>query len=299
MNAMTIRGILPPMMTPFLENGDVDYDAHVRNLQRWKKDDLGGYLVLGSNSETAYLTETEKLKLIELTVEHAAAGRTILAGTGLESTRETIRLTNLAADAGAQAALVLTPSFYGGQMTDEALIGYFREVADASRVPVLIYNVPAYTHLVISANAVRALSAHPNIVGMKDSSGDVPRLAALAAAVPASFQLIVGTASALYPALALGVRAGILALANFAGSACARVQALHDAGNLDEARALYLKLLPVNTAVTATYGVPGMKCAAALAGYDAGHVRKPLLSLPVQAQEHLKQLLSLAGLLSP
>jgi 4-hydroxy-2-oxoglutarate aldolase len=297
MNTLAIRGILPPMMTPFRENGDLDTEAHVRNMQRWKNDDLGGYLVLGSNSETPYLTEPEKLALVELTAKHAVPGRTILAGTGLESTRETIRLTNLAAGAGAHAALVLTPSFYGSQMGDEAQIRHFRELADASRIPILIYNVPAYTHLVISVAAVRALSAHPNIIGMKDSSGDVPRLAALKAAVPESFHLIVGTAGALYPALTLGVKAGILALANFAGSQCAKVQALYDAGRHDEARALYLKLLPVNTAITATYGVAGMKYAAGLAGYAPGHVRKPLLPLPPQAQEHMQQLLAAAGVL--
>jgi 4-hydroxy-2-oxoglutarate aldolase len=181
-------------------------------------------------------------------------------------------------------------------MNDDALVRHFLEVADGSRIPVLIYNVPAYTHLVISVSAVRVLSGHPNIVGMKDSSGDVPRLAALKAALPESFELIVGTASALYPALTLGVRAGILALANFAGSACARVQALCEAGKHEEARALYLKLLPVNAAITATYGVPGLKYASGLAGYSAGHVRKPLLPPSAQAQEQIRQALATAGL---
>lgn len=294
-----VHGIIPPMITPFTESGDADFGAHVRNLARWNKEALGGYLVLGSNSETPYLTEAEKLKLVELTVEHAAAGRLILAGTGLESTRETIRLTNLAAGAGAHAALVLTPSFYGGQMTDEALVRHFVDVADASRIPVLIYSVPAYTHLAISVNAVRILSSHPNIAGMKDSSGDVPRLASLKSVVPPAFHLIVGTASALYPALALGVTSGILALANFAGSACAAVQSAFAAGNHDEARALYLALLPVNAAVTATYGVAGLKYAATLAGFEGGHVRRPLVPLAAAPQEHIKQLLMTAGLLSP
>ena len=298
MNTLAIRGMIPPMLTPFTASGDVDYDAHARNLERWRKDDLGGYLVLGSNSETPYLTEEEKLKLIGLTAEHAAAGRIILAGTGLESTRETIRFTNLAAGAGAHAALVLTPSFYTSQMTDEALVRHFCEVADRSRIPVLIYNVPAYTHLVISVNAVRILSGHPNIVGLKDSSGDIPRLAALKNAVPDSFHLIVGTASALYPALTLEVRAGILALANFAGGACARVQRLFDDGEQEEARSLYLKLVPVNTAVTATYGVAGLKYAAELAGYDGGAVRSPLVPLSQAAKDHVRELLTEAGIVS-
>jgi 4-hydroxy-2-oxoglutarate aldolase len=285
------------MLTPFTDSGDVDYDAHARNLGRWKKDDLGGYLVLGSNSETAYLTEKEKLRLIELTVEHAAQGRTVLAGTGLESTRETIRLTNLAASAGAHAALVLTPSFYGGQMGDEAQVRHFRAVADGSKIPVLIYNVPAYTHLVISADAVRTLAAHPNIIGMKDSSGDVPRMAALKATLPGAFQFIVGTAGALYPALSLGVTAAVLAPANFAGSTLAKVQALHDAGKLAEARALYYALLPVNAAVTAQFGVPGLKCAAALAGYEAGATRSPLLPVTDAVRDQIARIMRTAGLL--
>ncbi len=296
MNTLAIRGMIPPMLTPFTANGDVDLDAHVRNLRRWNGEDLGGYLVLGSNSETPYLAEAEKLKLVALTAKHAAAGRIVLAGTGLESTRETVRFTNLAADAGAQAALVLTPSFYTSQMTDEALVRHFCTVADKSRIPILVYNVPAFTHLVISVNAVKILSGHQNIVGMKDSSGDIPRLAALKSAVPDSFHLIVGTASALYPALTLEVRAGILALANFAGGACARVQHLFDDGKHEEARSLYLQLLPVNTAVTTTYGVAGLKYAAELAGFDAGNVRSPLVPLVPEAKDHLRELLSQAGI---
>ncbi len=291
------NGVFPPMMTPFTLSGDPDYDAHVRNLDRWNKDELAGYLVLGSNSETPYLNETEKLRLIEVTAERAAPGRLVLAGTGLESTRETVRLTNLAAEKGAQAALVLTPSFYSGQMKDDALVNHFRKVADGAHIPVLIYNVPAYTHLMIPVEAVVRLSDHPNIIGMKDSSGDVPRLATLAGSVPKKFNLIVGTASAWYPALLLGVRAGILALANFAGNACARVQKLVLAGKLDEARDLYLKLVPVNAAVTSIYGVPGLKCAASLLGYEGAHVRSPLLPLPEEFRERMKKLLCTAGLM--
>ncbi len=297
MNNITIEGILPPMLTPFTEQGEVDYDAHVRNLERWNKDDLGGYLVLGSNSETAYLTETEKLKLIELTVQHTKKGRTVLAGTGLESTRETIRLTNLAADIGAHAALLLTPNFYTPMMTDESLVHHYRQIADASCIPILIYNVPVYTHLVISVNAVKILSEHPNIIGMKDSSGDVPRLAQIKSMVKESFHLIVGTTSALYPALTLGIRAAVLAPANFAGTQCAKVQRLYNEGKISEAKELYYKLMPVNTAVTSLYGIAGMKYAATLLGYEGGYVRSPLLPVPKAAQDHIRQILITAELM--
>lgn len=294
---MEIQGVIPPMLTPFDRNGEVNYDAHVRNVRRWNKDNLGGYLVLGSNSETPFLSEAEKLKLVALTAEHASSGRIVIAGTGLESTQETIRLTNLAAGRGANAALILTPFFYGVQMNDAALINHFRRIADASKIPVLIYNVPFYTRLMISVGAVLALSEHPNIIGMKDSSGDVPRLAELKRVLPESFSVIMGSASSWYPALTLGVRAGILAVSNFAGNECAFIQALHSAGNTEEAIRLYLRLVPANIAVTATYGVPGLKYASTLLGYEGGGVRSPLLPLDADAESRIRSILEQAGLL--
>lgn len=298
MAQLEIRGVYPPMLTPFTKAGDVDYNAHKRNIDRWNKVDLAGYLALGSNSETAYLKENEKLKLIELTLQYASHGRTILAGTGLESTRETIRLNNQAAVVGAHAALILTPCFYGVQMTDDALIQHYRQVADASRIPILIYNMPACTHLNISIEAVGILSGHQNIIGMKDSSGDVPRLEALMKAVPDTFNLIVGTASAWQPALALGIRAGILALANFAGAGCATIQKYQESGETGKAKELHDKFVPLNRAVTATFGVAGLKHAANLAGYEGGWVRSPLLPLNDSARKEIEDLFSATGLLN-
>jgi len=297
MSFIELRGVLPPMITPFTRTGDVDFEGHVKNINRWNAEDLSGYLVLGSNSETPYLTESEKIRLVELTVKHAAKGRTLLAGTGLESTRETIRFTNLVADLGVHAALILTPHFYGGQMDDKALVAHFREVAERSRIPVLIYNVPAYTRLMISLDAVRGLCEHPNIIGMKDSSGDVPRLAAMKSFLPPAFNLLVGTAGAWYPALTLGVRGGILALANLAGSQCSTVQKLFDERRYEEARKLYLNLISLNTAITSTYGIAGLKYAATLLGYVGGAVRSPLLGLDEQASARIRDLLSKSGLL--
>lgn len=297
MPGLNIHGVLPPMFTPFKENGEIDIDAHVRNLARWNEAPLGGYLVLGSNGETPYLSEAEKRSLIDLTVKHAAEGRTIIAGTGLESTRETIRLTKFAAESGVHAALVLTPCFYGGQMNDEAQINHFRRVADASKIPILIYNVPAYTRLVISIDAVTTLSEHENIIGMKDSSGDVPRLEAILKVVPKSFHFIMGSASAWYPALERGVRAGILALSNIAGKECAEVQKLYEHGKQKDAEALHRKLIPVNAAVTASHGIAGLKYAAALLGYDSGVVRSPLLELSQTAKDDIRLIVTNAGLL--
>ena len=203
MGKMRIKGVIPPMITPFKENGDLDPDAHVHNIEMWNQSDLSGYLVLGSNSEAAFLNEEEKLELIRLTVRHAKKDRIILAGTGMESARETISLTNKAAALGVHAALVLTPFYYGGKMNDEALINYFTQVADNSEVPILIYNVTKFTHVNISANAVAVLCRHPNIIGMKDSSGDIPQLVRFKRVITDDFNLLVGTASVWYRRLPL------------------------------------------------------------------------------------------------
>jgi 4-hydroxy-2-oxoglutarate aldolase len=274
-----ITGVMPPMITPFLENGDVDLEGFAENVRKWNKTGLAGYLVNGSNSETAYLTEDEKIELLRLTVKNAGEGRHVMAGTGMESTRETIRFTNRCARLGAQSALVLTPCYYGSSMTSAALVEFFTRVADASEIPVLIYNVPKFTHVNIKADAVAALSKHPNIMGMKDSTGDVPQLTSfLNASAGQDFQIMVGTASAWYPALAIGIRAAILALANCHPDECDAVIKAFDAGSMERSREIYKTMFPVNTAVTATYGIAGLKAACDRKGYTGGFVRSPLLN---------------------
>ena len=298
MSKMKIEGVIPPMMTPFTEDQSVDYDKHVRNMEKWNQDKLAGYLVLGSNSEASYLSDEEKIKLIELTVKHAKKDRLILAGTGLESAVETIRLTNKAAELGAHGALLLTPFYYGGQMNDEALIKYFTYVADRTEIPVLIYNVPKFTHINVSVNVVRELSRHPNIVGMKDSTGNVPQLASFLPVIAEGFNLMVGTVSSWFPALTLGIKAGIFALANLAPNECAEIQEAYKAGDLDSARETYMRVFPVNTAVTATYGVPGLKYASDLMGYQGGSVRSPLLPPKDAEKAAIKEILKTADLLA-
>lgn len=289
-------GVIPPMMTPFRENGDLDLEMHLRNMARWEKDSINGYLVLGSNSESAFLSHDEKHKLIEATVQAAGDKKIVLAGTGAESTRETLRLTNAAAQLGAHAALVLTPCYYCDQMTDEVLVAHFEHIADHSTIPILIYNVPKFTHVNISVAAVARLSAHANIIGMKDSTGDVPRLAALLANTSKEFQVIVGTAAAWFPALMSGIECGILALANLAPNQCASIQNLVRSGDVDAARELYLNMLPVNAAITNRFGIAGLKYAADLAGYEGGCVRSPLLPPTDTVKHEIKEILSRAGL---
>lgn len=297
MSKLQLHGIIPPMITPFKDNGNMDEDAFVRNIERWNKDQLAGYLVLGSNSEAAFLSYEEKLRLIELTVKNTAKGRTIIAGTGLESARETIRLTNAAAKLGAHAALVLTPFYYIDQVSDEALVGYFKEVAAGSDIPILIYNVPKFTRVNVSVNVVKALGSHPNIIGMKDSTGNIDQLAAFKKAVDSKFNLIVGTASALFPALQNSVRCGILALSNCLPNQCSQIQTAFESGNINDAEELHKRVVPVNTAVAVAHGVPGLKYASTLLGYEGGFVRNPLMPLSDSQKADVRKVLTESGFL--
>lgn len=293
-----LKGVIPPMITPFKENGDVDYDKHIANVKKWSNYDLGGYLVLGSNSETVYLNEEEKLELIRLTVENKKDGIPVLVGTALESTKETIKLTNKAAQLGADAALLVTPFYYGSNMNDEALIGYYTDVADEIEIPALIYNVTKFTHVNISPKVVSALASHPNIIGMKDSSGSIPQLIDFKRAVGDNdFNLMVGTASAWYPALTLGIEASVMALVNCCPEECVNVQKEYDAGNYKKSQEIYERVFPVNSAVTGKYGIAGLKYACDLLGFNGGYVRKPMLQIKENDKKELEKILIEAGLL--
>lgn len=297
MAKLQIKGIIPPMITPFKENGDVDYEAFEYNVAKWNNDNLSGYLVLGSNSETCYLSEEEKLQLIKITVETAKKDRHVIVGSGLESLRETIKLTNKAAKLGVESALVLTPSYYGGKMTTKSMVTFFTELANNSDIPIMIYNVSKFTHYNISADAVAQLAQHPNIIGMKDSNGDVPQLATFKRVTPDDFNLMVGTFSAWYPALTLGIKAGIHALANCNPNECTAVQTEFDAGNWEKARDIYQRMFAVNTAVTGTYGIAGLKYACDLMGYRGRQVRVPLMPCSDEEKAGIEAILKKAQVL--
>ncbi len=291
-----IKGIMPPITTPF-ERGEVAYDKLAANIARWNKTELSGCVVTGSNGESVFLTREEKLKLFESTRKNLAPGRLLIAGTGSDSIKETVALSNEAAERGADYALVLTPSFYKGQMNSAAFVRYFTEVADKIRIPLIIYNVPKFTGVNIEADAVAKLAQHKNILGLKNSAENSAHMAEIISFVPKDFSVLVGTASVLYPGLASGAAGGILALANIAPEECVELQRLFDAGRHGEASALQMKLIPVNKAVTSKYGVPGLKAAMDILGYFGGEPRSPLVSLGQAEREGLKSILKTAGLL--
>lgn len=292
-----ISGIYPPVTTCFTPEGDVDYDAFAANLEKLKTTGLAGVVVFGSNGEYVFLSEEEKLRLIETAVKVLPPSMKVIVGTGLESTRYTIELTNAAAKIGAHAALIVTPYYYGGKMDRNALRSHFTAVADAAEIPVLIYNVPKFTNINVSPDLVAELAHHPNICGIKDSSGNVPQIAEIIDSTPEDFNVLVGTASALYPAVNLGAKGGILALANIAPRECVEIYDLTRRGELDKAKQLYLRMLPVNKAVTATYGIAGLKAAMDMLGYTGGPVRSPLLPLSDTQKGEMRRILETAGLL--
>ena len=297
MSKLQLKGVLPPMITPFKENGDVDYDAFSYNIEKWNETGLAGYLVLGSNSETPFLNEEEKLQLIKLTVECAAEGKHIMVGTGLESIRETIKLTNKAAAFGAQSALILTPGFFLSEMNTTAIVDYYTQVADHTDIPILLYNVPKFARTNMDPEAIAKLSEHPNIIGMKDSSGNVPQLASYVRVSTDDYNVLVGTAGAWYPALALGIKAGVHALANCCPNECVKIQELFDAGQWEPARDLYQRVFPVNAAVTGSFGISGLKYGCDLMGFKGGYVRSPLQQISEQRKADLRKVFEKAQLI--
>ena len=253
---MKLAGILPPLVTPFRADGGLDLAAFEANLESYSSFDLGGYLVLGSNGEAASLEEEEKVSLVR-SARRLSGSRLLLAGTGLESTRSTIAFTRRAADAGADAALVLTPHYYKAQISDEVLRRHFESVAEASSIPVLLYSVPSFTGLPFPPSLAPVLAGHPNIAGMKESSGDLGLMGRILASVPPSFAVACGSAPVVYPALCLGAVAGILAVACCAPGPAVALYRAFLAGDHARARRIQAALTPLAVAVTTTWGVAG------------------------------------------
>ena len=296
MSQINLHGIFPPIPTPFIKD-DVAYDELAANIDKWSKTGLKGLVAMGSNGEYVYLSAEEKRKFVAKVVELTPDHMQVIAGTGCESTKETIDLTRDCADIGAHAALVVSPHYYSGRMNESALHAYFTTVADHSPIPILLYNVPKFTHITMTAGLVAQLSRHPNIAGIKDSTGNVIQLGEIANLVSADFNLLVGTAGALFGALTLGCVGGVLALANVAPQICVRIYQLVQEGNFEEAKNLQLKMIPVNQAVTATYGVPGLKAAMDMLGYFGGDPRPPLLSSSEKEKSEIREILIKADML--
>jgi len=291
-----LTGIFPPIPTPFIDD-ELAVDKLQLNISKWNTTGLRGYVVMGSNGEGVFLTRDEKLKLTEAVKKYASDEKLVIAGTGSESIKETISLTNEVADLGADYALVVTPSYYKSEMKHDSFVTYFTKVAEAVRVPVILYNVPKFTGVDIQAETVAELAEHPNIAGIKNSTENLRQIIEFVTGTPDDFAVLAGTASVLYNGLTSGAVGGIVALANIAPDECVRIQKLVDTGKLQEALALQQRLIPVNKAVTSQYGVPGLKATMDMLGYFGGEPRKPLRKLGESERNSLRIILENSDML--
>ncbi len=290
------RGVFAPVATTFDADGALDLDGYRASMTRYAASPLDGVVIMGSNGEYTLLDEREKLRLIEAGVEAIAGHKIVMAGTGLESTRGTIALTRQAADLGIDYALIVTPHYYTPRYDREAYLAHYRAVADASPVPIIIYVMAAYTGVDLAPPLVAELSTHQNIVAIKDSGGNAPKVGEMIASAGAGFAVLAGSASFLYPALCLGATGGILALANVAPAACKEIERCFLAGDHDAARDLQLRLLAPNAAVTSRFGIPGLKVALDAVGLVGGSPRLPLRPLTEADASEVRRTLREAGI---
>jgi 4-hydroxy-2-oxoglutarate aldolase len=287
---MKLQGILPPIATPFDYNGDL-YKAKLKhNVEKWNLTALSGYVVCGSTGESVMLTTEEKIQLWGWVAEYAAPEKLLIAGTGMESVRETVELTNRAAALGYKAAMVRTPHYYKNLLNNAAAqMLYYRSVADQAKIPLIIYNWPQATGLDIPAEAVAALSEHPNIIAVKESSGNLEKVMQMIRTVKPGFQVLVGSAPTLWPSFAVGAVGAILAYANAAPFSTIAIWEAHRAREFDAAQDWQNRIARAAVLVTTRYGIPGLKYAMDLNGYYGGPPRLPLIPPSPEAKQEIEE----------
>ncbi len=274
-----LEAIFPPITTPFAADGTLALDRLRENISKYNRTRLAGYVVNGSTGESVLLSRDEVERVWDAAREAAGPGKVLVAGTGVDSTVETIERTNRAAAFGYQAALVKTPHYYKPQMTPAAQLEHFLRVADAARIPILIYSVPQFTGVAVEASLVARLAEHPNIIGIKESSGNVQRVTEIIHATPPAFRTLVGSATTLYASLGVGAAGGILAVACALPELCVELYEAFYAGNAERARTLQHRLLVPTIKCVTEPGIPGVKYAMDCLGYYGGPPRRPLLPL--------------------
>ena len=296
---MKLDAVFPPMATVFAHDGSVDGRAISSNVSKWIHAGVGGVVALGSNGEAPFVDDDEAEQVIVAARESVPRDRVLIVGTGRESTRATIVASARAAALGADAVLVRTPSFYKARMTADVFVGHYTAVADASSVPVLLYNVPAVTGVSLTSDAVGRLAVHPNIIGVKETGSDTAQVAAFVeAASPArhglgrglarGFAVIAGSAPTFYPSLCVGATGGILAVSCVLPALCVQLHEHFRAGRHDEARELQRRLTPLAKLVTTGLGVAGLKRAMDVAGFAGGEPRMPLGPLTPEAASQVR-----------
>jgi 4-hydroxy-2-oxoglutarate aldolase len=294
---LKLDGILLPFPTPFDESGNFDAIALRGNIERWNRTGVCGYVALGTTGERVHLDAAERQAVIETARDCVPPGMTFIAGIGGESTRLTITDARDAARAGADALLVITPHYYRGKISDENLAKHFLDVADAATLPILLYSIPQNTNVALAPALVARLAEHPNIIGIKDSSGDYVRLVETINRVPQGFAVLTGNASLLCAALAANATGGILAAACVAPELAVEIFRAASAGDSPLAHESQKEFSALAAGISVRYGIAGIKAALDLCGYKGGDVRLPLETLGVAERNDIKQILEARGIL--
>ncbi|MBN1273155.1 MAG: dihydrodipicolinate synthase family protein [Candidatus Aminicenantes bacterium] len=284
-------GVFAALTTPFLGD-ETSVEKFKENIQKYNSFDLSGYVVSGSTGESVHLSDDETERLVRAAKDSAAPGRKIIAGTARESTRMTISFTNRLAECGIDAALVRTPGYYTGKMNKQAFSRHYKELADKSRVPILIYNIPKYTGVTIDRDFLWDISSHPNVAGVKDSSGNLAFLGEVFSGLNDNFSFLLGAGSVFLPGIVQGADGGILALAAAVPRFCVELYRLAQEKRFEEARVLQHRLIPLNKAVTQTFGIPGLKYALDVLGFYGGPSRSPLLPLNEEEKKEMDDILA-------
>jgi len=295
----TLDGIFPPIASPFGRDGELLIESFKRNLERWAQAPLAGLTVLGSNGESPYLSDDEKLRLVRTARPLISDARTMIAGAGKESTRLCIEFVRRLADLGVDYALVGTPCYFKSAMSDDALFAHFWSVADESPIPILVYNVPQFTGVNTGAALMARLAVHENIAGLKESSGNLALQADIRRGAPARFKLLVGAAPTLFPSLVQGASGGVVAIGCVLPEMTTKLYRAFAAGEWHTAAELQSRLSPPAAAVTTQFGIAGLKAALNLVGYEGGFPRLPLLPLDEKKHATLRAVFEAAGVLEP
>ncbi len=288
-----LAGIFAPITTPFL-NEEVSIQDLRGNVRKYGQTPLSGFFVLGSNGESKSLSEEEKLMILEAALQEKAEHQLVMAGAGYESTRQTISFARKVESLGADFVSLVTPSYFKKGLTDDAMIGYYSDVAEALSIPVLIYNAPGFTGMALSPRVIEALSRHPNVAGMKDTSPD--GMARYLTVCEENFEVLAGTVNTLLIGLTLGASGGVVSLADAYPAPCCELYEAARAGKREKALELHQKLFRLNQSVSGKFGVAGVKCAMDIAGYYGGPPRLPLLPLKQAEKESIEKAVSAAGL---
>lgn len=287
--ALNLKGIFSALTTPFKDT-EIALDKFKENIRKYNQYGLSGYVVLGSTGEAVYVDDQESEQIVKAAREVVSSDKIMIVGTARESTQRTVEFSNRAADLGADVALVRPPSYFRRQLDREALKHHFLTIADKSQVSLLVYNIPQNTGVNLDVQLVVELSTHDNIVGIKDSSGNLSLPGEIIPEVDPQFTYILGAGGLLLPGYLLGVKGGILTMASVVPNQCVKLFDLLEKGQMEEARHLQLSLFLLNKAITQTYGVPAAKYAMDLLGYYGGLPRAPLQPLDEEGKKVLQKL---------